>query len=97
MAVLESRACHSSYNRLCYVFDGPAHNDSKTNQRALAVSGINLNLLHDENGQISTLQSGAYVEEQFHQSLRKAYNPKHNTSVNQSLFLSIRMNLTLLT
>lgn len=76
MAVLESRACHSSYNRICYVLEGSAHNDSKTNQRVLAVSGININLLHNENGQISTLQSGAYVEEQFHQSLRKAYNPK---------------------
>lgn len=87
MAVLESRACHSSYNRICYVLEGSAHNDSKTNQRVLAVSGININLLHDENGQISTLQSGAYVEEQFHQSLRKAYNPKRQYKC-QSIIVS---------
>ena len=87
MVVLESRACHSSYNRICYVFDGPAHSDSKTSQRVLACSGTNINLLHDQDGQISNVQSAPYLEEQFHQSLKKAYNP-HRQYQCQSIIVS---------
>ncbi|MBM6955117.1 relaxase/mobilization nuclease domain-containing protein [Limosilactobacillus coleohominis] len=91
MVVLESRACHSSYNRICYVLEGSAHNNSKTNQRALAVSGTNLNLLHDADGQISNVQSAPYLEEQFHQSLKKAYNP-HRQYQCQSVVVSFSKN-----
>ena len=87
MAVLESRACHSSYNRICYIFDGPAHSDSKTSQRVLACSGTNVNLLHDQDGRISNVQSAPYLEEQFHQSLKKAFNP-HRRYQCQSIIVS---------
>ncbi|WP_260245887.1 relaxase/mobilization nuclease domain-containing protein [Limosilactobacillus reuteri] len=87
MAILNSTACKSSYGRLTYIFNQSAHNTSKTNHRVLACSGTNINMLHTPNGHLSTLQSGAYLEKQFHQSLNRAYNPKRKYQA-QSIIIS---------
>lgn len=87
LAVLNSNACQSSYGRLTYIFNQSAHNTSKTNHRVLACSGTNIKMLHAPNGQLTTLQSGAYLEKQFHQSLQRAYNPKRKYQV-QSIIIS---------
>ena len=87
LAVLNSTACQSSYGRLSYIFNQTAHNTIKTSHRVLACSGTNINMLHTPNGHLSTLQSGAYLEKQFHQSLRRAYNPKRKYQA-QSIIIS---------
>ena len=87
MAILNSTACKSSYGRLTYIFNQSAHNTSKTNHRVLACSGTNINMLHTPNDHLSTLQSGAYLEKQFHQSLKRAYNPKRKYQA-QSIIIS---------
>lgn len=87
MAVLKSTACKSSYGRLTYVFNQVAHNDTKTVHRVLACSGNNINMLHAPNGMISTTQSGAYLEKQFHQCLKRAFNP-HRQYQAQSIVIS---------
>lgn len=87
MAVLKSTACKSSYGRLTYIFNQAAHNDNKTSHRVLACSGTNIRMLHNPNGQLTTLQSGAYLEKQFRQSLKRAYNPKRKYQA-QSIIIS---------
>lgn len=86
-AILQSRSCHSSYQRLTYLFNQPPHNTSKTQQRVLACSGTNIVMLHDPNGSISNIQNGAFLEKQFHQSLKRAYNPKRQYQA-QSIIIS---------
>lgn len=44
-------------------------------------------MLHDKSGHISVNQSGTYLEKQFHQSLKKAFNPKRRTQC-QSIIIS---------
>ncbi|MDM8333674.1 relaxase/mobilization nuclease domain-containing protein [Limosilactobacillus panis] len=85
--MLNSTACCSSYGRLTYIFNQPVHNNMKTNHRVLACSGFNINMLHAPNGQLTTLQSGAYLEKQFYQSLKRAYNPKRRYQA-QSIIIS---------
>lgn len=53
----------------------------------LVCSGTNIKMLHDPNGQLTTLQSGAYLERQFHQSLKRAYNPQRRYQA-QSIIIS---------
>lgn len=91
MAVLVSNACSSSYGRLTYIFNNVAHYNYKTNHRVLACSGSNIRMLHDKSGHISVNQSGAYLENQFHQSLKKAFNPKRQTQC-QSIIISFSDN-----
>lgn len=91
MAVVQSNSIRSSYHRLTYLFNEPAHNADITSQRVLACSGHNIKMLHDHNGNISTVQSGAYLEQQFHQSLLKAFNP-HRKYQAQSLIISFSKN-----
>lgn len=87
MSIVKTQACKSSYTRLSYILSGTPHNTDKVSHRVLAVSGQNLNLLHDLSGHISTIQSGAYLERQFHQSLVKARNPKRTYQC-QSIIIS---------
>ena len=42
MSILQTHSCHSSYNRLKYVFNEPAHSYRKTTKRVLAASGFNI-------------------------------------------------------
>ena len=76
MSILQTHSCHSSYNRLKYVFNEPAHSYQKTDKRVLAASGFNIKMLHDNDGKISATQNGAYLERQFRTVLKRAHNPK---------------------
>ena len=87
MAILESNAIHSSYQRLSYLFNEPAHNVAKTDQRVLACGGINIHMLHDSNGNLTPQQNGAYLEKQFRQNLKLAFNPKRQYQA-QSIIIS---------
>ncbi len=87
MATLMSNACRSSYCRLTYVFNQYAHNTSKTNHRVLACSGNNIRMLHNPDGTLTVNQSGVYLEKQFHQSLKRAFNPKRKIQC-QSIIIS---------
>lgn len=87
MAIVQSNSIRSSFNRLTYLFNEPAHNTDVTSHRVLACSGHNIKMLHDHDGNISTIQSGAYIEQQFHQSLLKAFNT-HRKYQAQSLVIS---------
>lgn len=87
VAMLKSTACRSSYGRLTYIFNQTAHSTAKTDHRVLACSGTNINMLHNPSGQITAVQSGAYLEKQFHQSLKRAYNPKRKYQA-QSIIIS---------
>lgn len=87
MAILESNAVRRSYQRLTYLFNEPAHNSTKTQKRVLACGGININLLHDGNGHITTQQNGAYLEKQFRSNLKFAFNPKRQYQA-QSIIIS---------
>lgn len=91
MATLMSNACRSSYGRLTYVFNQSAHNTTKTSHRVLACSGINIKMLHNPNGTLSLVQSGAYLEKQFHNSLKRAFNPKRKIQC-QSIIISFSNN-----
>lgn len=87
MAVLVSNACSSSYGRLTYIFNNVAHYNDKTNHRVLACSGTNIRMLHNKEGHLTTAQNGAYLEKQFHQSLKRAFNPNRKTQC-QSIIIS---------
>ncbi len=76
MSILQTHSCHSSYNRLKYVFNEPAHSYQKTDKRVLAATGFNIKMLHDNDGRISVTQNGAYLERQFRTVLKRAHNPK---------------------
>lgn len=91
MATLMSNACRSSYGRLTYVFNQSAHNTTKTSHRVLASSGINIKMLHNPDGTLSLVQSGAYLEKQFHNSLKRAFNPKRKIQC-QSIIISFSNN-----
>lgn len=91
MATLMSNACRSSYGRLTYVFNQSAHNTTKTSHRVLACSGINIKMLHNPDGTLSLVQSGAYLEKQFHNSLKRAFNPKRKIQC-QSIIISFSNN-----
>ena len=75
MSILQTHSCHSSYNRLKYVFNEPVHSYQKTDKRVLAATGFNIKMLHDNDGRISVTQNGAYLERQFRTLLKRAYNP----------------------
>lgn len=86
MPVLTSTSIKSSYGRLSYLFDQPAHDGS--DQRVLAAGGQNIRMLHDpKTGEITNDQSGAYLQRQFHDSLRRAANPNRKQQA-QSVILS---------
>lgn len=91
MATLMYNACRSSYGRLTYVFNQSAHNTTKTSHRVLASSGINIKMLHNPDGTLSLVQSGAYLEKQFHNSLKRAFNPKRKIQC-QSIIISFSNN-----
>ena len=91
MSIVKTQACKSSYTRVSYILSGTPHNSNKVSHRVLAVYGQNVNLLHDQKGNISTTQSGAYLEHQFHQSLMKARNPKRTYQC-QSVIISFSPN-----
>lgn len=82
-----SNACRSSYNRLTYIFNQSPHNNGKTNHRVLACSGTNIKMIHNPDGTLTVSQSGVYLEKQFHQSLKRAFNPKRKTQC-QSIIIS---------
>ncbi|MDM8219257.1 relaxase/mobilization nuclease domain-containing protein [Limosilactobacillus mucosae] len=76
MSILQTHSCHSSYNRLKYVFNEPVHSYQKTDKRVLAATGFNIKMLHDNDGRISVTQNGAYLERQFRTVLKRAHNPR---------------------
>lgn len=76
MSILQTHSCHSSYNRLKYVFNEPVHSYQKTDKRVLAATGFNIKMLHDNDDRISVTQNGAYLERQFRTVLKRAHNPK---------------------
>lgn len=76
MSILQTHACQSSYNRLRYVFNEPAHSYQKTTKRVLAATGFNIKMLHNNNGKISATQNGAYLEQQFRTILKRAHDPQ---------------------
>ena len=78
MSILQTHSCHSSYNRLKYVFNEPAHSYRKTTKRVLSATGFNIKMLHDNDGRISVTQNGAYLERQFRTVLKRAHNPKRH-------------------
>ena len=85
---------HSSYNRLKYVFNEPAHSYQKTDKRVLAATGFNIKMLHDNDGRISVTQNGAYLERQFRTVLKRAHNPKRRYQAQTIIILLIHQNLT---
>ena len=87
MAILESNTIKSTYQSLAYLFSDPEHNDAKTNKRVLACSGININMLHNSDGTLSTQQNGGYLAKQFHQNLKLAFNPNRKVQA-QSIIIS---------
>lgn len=87
VAVLVSNSCSNSYGRLTYIFNNAAHCNVKTNHRVLKCGGTNIRMLHDKHGHISNRQSGTYLERQFHQALKKAFNPKRKVQC-QSIIVS---------
>ena len=76
MSILQTHSCHSSYNRLKYVFNEPVHSYQKTDKRVLAATGFNIKMLNDNDCRISVTQNGAYLERQFRTVLKRAHNPK---------------------
>ncbi|WP_225433440.1 relaxase/mobilization nuclease domain-containing protein [Limosilactobacillus reuteri] len=76
MSILQTHSCHSSYNRLKYVFNEPVHSYQKTDKRVLDATGFNIKMLNDNDGRISVTQNGAYLERQFRTVLKRAHNPK---------------------
>lgn len=46
MPLVQSNAVQSSYGRLTYIFNEPAHSTAKTKKRVLACSGTNIRMLH---------------------------------------------------
>ena len=86
MVVLMSNSCKSSYRRLTYIFNQPPHCIDKTSHRVLCCSGNNIKMLHAPDGSITPLQSGTYLEKQFHQSLKKAFNPKRQYQCQSIIF-----------
>lgn len=46
MPVIQSNAVKSSYGRLTYLFNEPAHTTKKTNKRVLSCTGFNINMIH---------------------------------------------------
>lgn len=87
MAVLITHSIRHSYNTLKYVFEDTVHSDLKTNQRVLACTGFNIKMLHDSKGHLTTEQSAAYLQQQFHNVLKRAYNPKRRYQA-QSIIIS---------
>lgn len=87
MSILQTHTCQSSYNRLRYVFNKPAHSYQKTDKRVLAASGFNIKMLHDSSGCISSVQNGAYLEKQFRTVLKRAHNP-HRRYQAQTMIIS---------
>ena len=87
MSILQTHTCQSSYNRLRYVFNKPAHSYQKTDKRVLAASGFNIKMLHDSGGCISSVQNGAYLEKQFRTVLKRAHNP-HRRYQAQTMIIS---------
>lgn len=87
MATLKSTACRCSGGRLAYIFNEPAHNTILTGERVLACGGLNIDLLTDEDNHVLSEQSGVYLEQQFHQVLQKAKNPKRKYQC-QSIIVS---------
>lgn len=87
MVVLNSTAIKSTYGRLTYIFSSIPHAYTKTSERVLATSGTNINMIHSPNGHISNEQNGAYLEKQYRQSLKKAFNPKRRYQA-QSIIIS---------
>lgn len=87
MSILQTHTCQSSYNRLRYVFNEPAHSYQKTDKRVLAASGFNIKMLHDSGGCISSVQNGAYLEKQFRTVLKRAHNP-HRRYQAQTIIIS---------
>lgn len=87
MVVLKSTGIKSTYGRLTYIFSGLPHSSVKTSKRVLACSGTNINLIHSPDGHISPVQNGAYLEKQYRQSLKKAFNPNRRYQA-QSIIIS---------
>lgn len=87
MSILQTHTCQSSYNRLRYVFNEPAHSYQKTDKRVLAATGFNIKMLHDSDGSISSVQNGAYLEKQFRTVLKRAHNP-HRRYQAQTIIIS---------
>lgn len=87
MAVIVTNAIKSTYGRLTYIFAGTPHSTKRTNNRVLACSGTNINLLHNPDGTIDNNQNGFYLERQFKRSLKKAYNPQRTYQA-QSIIIS---------
>ena len=86
LVVLISNACKSSYGRFTYIFNQTAHCTDKTSHRVLCCSGNNIKMLHAPDGSVTSLQSGIYLEKQFHQSLKKAFNPKRQYQCQSIIF-----------
>lgn len=87
MVVLKSTAIKSTYGRLTYIFSGLPHSSVKTSKRVLACSATNINLIHSPDGHICPVQNGAYLEKQYRQSLKKAFNPNRRYQA-QSIIIS---------
>ena len=87
MSILTSKACRSSNGRLTYIFNDPVHCSSKTTQRVLACAGTNILMLQTPDGQVSEVQNGNYLQQQFHNVLRRARN-SHKTYQAQSIIIS---------
>lgn len=85
MATLQSNRVKTSYGRLNYLFDTPAHDGS--DQRVLATTGQNVRLLHDPGGTLSTNQSATYLQRQFARTQHRAKN-KHKIYQAESIIIS---------
>ncbi|MFC6202043.1 relaxase/mobilization nuclease domain-containing protein [Lactiplantibacillus nangangensis] len=85
MATLQSNRIKTSYGRLTYLYDTPAHDGS--DQRVLATTGQNVRLLHDPGGAISDTQSAAYLQRQYARVQGRAKN-NHKTYQAESVIIS---------
>lgn len=87
MSIVMTHSITARFRKLQYLLQPVPHVNSKVNQRVLGVSGTNLRLIHDSNGEISTNQSPAYLDSQFRKSLKLAKNPNRRVQC-QSIIIS---------
>lgn len=91
MSIVETHRIQHSCHALKYIFSSTPHNSTKTSQRVLACTGFNIRMLHDPvTKKLSTTQSPAYLQQQFHQVLKRAYNPKRRYQA-QSVIVSYNL------
>lgn len=87
MSIVTTHSVTSRYRKLQYLLQPVPHDDTKVNNRVLAVSGSNIQLIHSPTGKLSTNQIPAYLDAQFQRSMKLAKNPNRRVQ-SQSIIIS---------